>query len=535
MSRRAAAPAIGIGLFFLCVYLLTGSSDLQHNGDTVLRYETTQSIVENGHIWVAHPAWTDTRMARGTGGHLYAFYAPGQIVFMIPLYVAGRAIASILSLPVDITTLYATRSLDLLLGACLAVVFFLFARAAGYSPRVSALLTLLFGLATAVWPDAQSALEQTQVDLFLLLAVLLVWRFVQTGLRNRRLMVGCGVALGLAVFSRYDAGIYIPVVALFPAAVRLARRMPISGVALDWTAGLFGLAPWLLAVAWWDWVRFGSPFLTGLHERTFGEPFLTGLLGLTISPGKGLLGYVPLVLLMPLSVRPFVRRLPALSALLAALVVVPLLFYANILYWHGDPAWGPRYLYTAVPYLVLPLGETLTRWRSTAATWKVAFLAVALVSLGVQVEAISVTEWRYWYRLEVMQQRTVHAAQWSGQPFHWGALRYHYYWNVRQSPLLIQLDNVYQVIRLDAGDRAYLFTGRPDPYVSNPAERYPINQLAFWWADTRHPLFGDRTRWALGLLLAVGAVLSLAALWRATDGVQERERGSSRLGVAAAG
>jgi hypothetical protein len=227
--------------------------------------------------------------------------------------------------------------------------------------------------------------------------------------------------------------------------------------------------------------------------------------------------------------------LPALAALFAALVLVPLLFYANVLYWHGDPAWGPRYLYTALPYLVLPLGEILCRWRATAASLRVAFVALSLVSLGVQLEAISVTEWRFWYRLEVMQQRHVDAAAWSGQPFHWGATRYHYYWNVRQSPLFIQLDNVYQVLRLDAGADRYLFTGRPDPYVSNPADRYPINSLAFWWADTKHPLFGDKTRWTLALLLAGGAGLSLLGLWRATASERQSERRRSQLGVAAAG
>jgi hypothetical protein len=535
MTRRVLLPALCVGAFFLCLYLLTGSSDLQHNGDTVLRYQTAQSIVEDGHIWVAHPAWKDSRMAQGVGGHLYAFYAPGQPVFMVPLYVLGKGIATQFHLPPEVTTLYSTRSLDLVLGAVLAVAFFLLAVSVGYSIRTCALLTLVFGLATSAWPDAQSSLEQTQVDLFLLLAVLCIWCFARGGLSNRWWLLAGGAAAGLAVFTRYDAAIYIPILALFPALVRAAARLPLRPVIRDWFAFLSGLVPWLLLVGWWDWIRFGSPLLTGLHERTFGEPFVTGVLGLTISPGKGLVWYVPIVLLLPWAAPRFAARQPALAALCVAMVLLPLLFYANVLYWHGDPAWGPRYLYTALPYLVLPLGEMLQRWRLTGTGLRAAVVVLVLASLGVQLAAISVTQWRSWYRLEVMQQQTASAAHWTGQPFHWGAMRYHYYWNPRQAPIFMQVDDVYQVVRIMTGDRHYLFTGKPDPYVSNPALNYPINSLSFWWLDARHPLFGNHVRWALALLLALGGVLALVALWKTTAPHRVSRSRSSRLEIAAAG
>jgi hypothetical protein len=47
---------------------------------------------------------------------------------------------------------------------------------------------------------------------------------------------------------------------------------------------------------------------------------------------------------------------------------------------------------------------------------------------------------------------------------------------------------------------------------SNPADNYPINSLAFWWADVRYPLLGDRTRYALALLLAGGAASAFSLL-----------------------
>lgn len=518
MSRVRTSVALSAALlavFMLSVYLLSGSSDLKGNGDTDLRYQTTQAIVDHHRLWIAHPMWLDTRVADGTGSHLYAFYAPGQIVLMVPLYMAGKALAHHLRLPYDITTLYAARSLDLWLGAALVVVFFLMALAIGYTRRTAVILAVIFGLASTAWPDAQSALEQTQVDLFLLVAVYAVWRFVRGGMTNRAWLVASGIALGLCVFTRYDEILYFPIVALYPAMLRWRENQP-GKLFKDWLALGFSFLPWGLIILGWDAMRFGKPWLTGLHEATFGEPFWTGFAGLTVSPGKGLIWYLPLVFLAPWAFRRFARWHQSLAWLFAALIVIPVLFYSNVLYWHGDPAWGPRYLYTAVPYLILPIGVLIERWHAERRWLRGALVVLVAVSFVFQLSAVSVTQWRFWYRLEVAEADT-------SNPFQWGASHYHYYWNVRQSPILIQIDDVYQVVRLDLGDRRYEDSAHPPcpssaiHCPSNPADNYPINSAALWWADIRHPLLGARTRAAIAAALAVAAILSgallLASLW----------------------
>lgn len=506
---RAVAVPLLLGVAVLAIYLLTGAADLKQNGDTDLRFQTAQAIVEYHRAWVDQPWWYDLRMVPGRGGHLYAYYAPGQALFMVPLYILGRVIAHHLSLPYDVTTLYAARSLDLWLGALLAVVFYLMGRGIGYSARTAVVLTLIFAFATAAWPDAQSALEQTQVDLFLLIGVYAVWRFVAGSLRRRPWMLLAGAAAGLAVFTRYDAALYVPVLALYPAITRLVRRE--SGIVWDWLVYAAGALPGAAIVAYWDWLRFGSVFNMGLRTPTFGEPVLVGLGGLTISPGKGLLWYVPILLLLPWAAPRFARLHPSLSGLFAALVLMTLGFYSGVLYWHGDPAWGPRYLYAVLPYLVLPLGTILQTWPRRALSLRAAFLTLTAVSLAIQVSAVSVTQWRYWYHLEVIHQQTSSAAAWTGRPFHWGPQNYHYYWIPSQSPLIWQFADLYQVVRLDMGDRHYYLGGQPDPYVSSPAVNYPVNTLNFWWADVRHPLLGARTRLFLALLLLASGLLSALA------------------------
>lgn len=506
-------PAILVGVCVLAAYLLTGSSDLRHNGDTTLRYQTTQAIVEHGRLWIAHPVALGTRIATGLGGRLYvSAYGPGQITAMIPFYLAGRALAHALALPADIATLYASRSLDLFLGAALAVVFFLFAWSMGYSRRVAIALTLVFSFATAAWPDAQSALEHTQVSLFLLLAVYGVWRFVAGAMIDRRWLLLSGSACGIAIFTRYDAAIFLLVLALWLATLRV-RGGRMRAVPGDGLAYALALVPWIALLLLWNQLRFGSPFNVGLHLQTFGEPPWIGFPGLLLSPGKGIIWYVPLVFLLPWAVPRLYGRLPALTWLFGALVLAALVFYSNVLYWHGDPAWGPRYLYPILPYLALPLGEVFATWRREASALRVAAILLVVLSLAIQTVAVSVTIWRFWYHLEAIQEHTAHK-------FNWGPTAYTYYWNVRESPILIQFQDVYEVARLDiAGDRSQRLTKRPTACtgpthcLDNPAPNYPMNTLVFWWADTRHPLLDARSRALIAIaLLAVAAGTGSALL-----------------------
>jgi len=514
------AAAARVGLFVLAIYLLSASSDLRHNGDTDLRYQTTRAIVDHHRLWIAHPVAMGTRVAAGRGGHLYvSAYGPGQIVLMVPLYVAGRILAGEFSLPSGTATLYASRSLDLFLGAALTVLFLYMAVSMGYGLSTAILLTVLFALATAAWPDAQSALEQTQVSVCLLLAALATWRFVRGGLRDRRWLLLAGSATGFGLFTRYDFVIYVLLIAAFPALRRL-RSGETRQITRDWLAYALAILPWIALLMLWNELRFGSPFNVALHLKTFGELPWVGFLGLTLSPGKGIIWYVPLLFLLPCSLPALYRRSPVLAAFFCALVLVTVVFYSNVLYWHGDPAWGPRYLYPALPYLVLPLGELFARWRHQAFALKAAATLLIILSLGIQVAAVSVNQWRFWYRLEAAQEHT-------GHQFWWGPTRYEYYWIIPHSPLVIGMQNLYEVARLDAtGAQQYRLSKRPTACIgpqrcfSNPARDYPINTLAFWWTDTRHPLFDARVQGAIAVALLLIALESGGALLRVTG--QER-------------
>jgi hypothetical protein len=515
LDRGALRDALLIGSLVLAVYLLTATSDLRNNGDTLLRWQTTQAIVDHGRLWIAHPVATGTRVALGLGDHLYvSAYGPGQSVFMVPFYVAGKVCAALFGLPYDRATLYASRCLDLVLGAFLAAIVYLFGLSLGYSRRTGAVVALLFAFASSAWSDAQGGNEHTQVSLFVLLSIFALWRAVQPKPAAPRLLFLAGTASGVSIFTRYDAVIFIPVLVLWLAWVERRRGSDWIAIGRDWVFYGAGILPWVGLLALWNLLRFGSPFNVALHLQTFGEPPWIALPGLLVSPGKGVIWYIPLLFLLPAAWLRLYRRLPPLAVLFVACMAVTLGFYSNVLYWHGDPAWGPRYLYEALPYAILPLGELIgaTRARIT----HVALIALAVVSVCIQVAAVSVTEWRFWYHLEAIQEHTT-------QKFNWGPTAYTYYWIVDRSPLLWQFRDVYEVAAIDAfGQTHYREVKRPTVCtvptrcLDNPAHFYPMNTLDFWWADIRHPLFGAAVRAVLAVLLLLAALASATTLIRSS-------------------
>ena len=97
LSRRNLLLPALLGLFVFIVYLFTFPVDIQGNGDTWLRYETTQSLVDNFTPYYSEygtPTWTDKRVVEGVDKKLYSIYDPGQIVAMAPLYIAGGSLPS---------------------------------------------------------------------------------------------------------------------------------------------------------------------------------------------------------------------------------------------------------------------------------------------------------------------------------------------------------------------------------------------------------------------------------------------------------
>jgi hypothetical protein len=182
------------------------------------------------------------------------------------------------------------------------------------------------------------------------------------------------------------------------------------------------LVPILLAVAglaWYNAARFGSPLDSGYGHGAQGEDvdldfqrslgyLLEGLWDLLASPGKGLIFYAPLVVLVPWGIWRLWRggrRGPV--TILLALCVAAWVAHANLLIrWLGGWAWGPRFMVPVVPLLVVLAGGVLYQGSAAPArrlrAWRLAVAALALAGLLVQLPAVAADYHPY---LDALSQR----------------------------------------------------------------------------------------------------------------------------------
>jgi hypothetical protein len=173
------------------------------------------------------------------------------------------------------------------------------------------------------------------------------------------LAVWCGIALGAALQFRATAAIFPPLIVAYLVAKtwRTARKT----VSLVMYFGL-GLAPFVALLLVSNWWRYSGPFDFG-RGVPLNFPILVGLRGFFFSPGKSLFLYAPIVVVAFVGLPKSLRLYRAEVSLILGLALVNIAFFARFPLWHGDHAWGPRYVQIVLPLLVVLVSPVADRWR----------------------------------------------------------------------------------------------------------------------------------------------------------------------------
>ena len=270
--------------------------------------------------------------------------------------------------------------------------------------QVAWLTTLLYGAATMAWPHARTFFSEPPATFFVLLA------FAAAAAPGRlrgitpTAALGAGAAFAAALLTRLDSAFVFPGLVLF----LLLRNAEASaagclGAALRRPAGAIfraAFSPAFLGRA----IAFAAPLLVavgvvmGLNRLHFGgwfasayadqpegirftTPLVAGLYGFLFSVGKSVFLFSPALLLGVAGFGRFARRHAALAAGAAAVVLLSLLIHARWQNWAGGWCWGPRHIFLAHVFAVIPATGFVVRWtRSRAA----AFFTVMILGAGVQ-------------------------------------------------------------------------------------------------------------------------------------------------------
>jgi hypothetical protein len=473
--------AIYLFIFVTCVYF-TSLSTFFAIDQYISRYEVTQSIAERFELSIPEGSPTSIK---GVNGKTYSLYGLGWPILAVPFFMIGKIFGHY---PVTHVFL-----LNTLAGAATVTLVFLFSIALGYTRRSSLVVAIFYGFGTFAWPLAKQPFDHVVETLFVLLSVYFMYLHTSKNAITQLLL--SAFCIGFAINTRLVSILALPALLVMMGTSCGARcsladysRIFFRKMAMFMSV----LLPLAGLVLWYNYYRFGSIYETGfqlLAAKTgldffSGTTFVTGLKGFLVSPGKGFFYYSPIAIFFFFTIVPFYKkhRWPAISFLL--LILSYLLFLSRNVYWHGDWAWGPRYLLAITPFIILPIAELpdSVRWKKKTYLVIIPVYVVFALSILIQALAISVHFYNYFYHLQIDQNVQFTRAQGEGvseiiEP----PPEVHFDWT--KSPILMQWKDIK---RIGKGIKKYRYVELPqDANVWEKIKAYPSMHLFdFWWVHT---------------------------------------------------
>jgi hypothetical protein len=522
-ERQDQRTFLLISLFLLTLYLLLASFHVD-SGDGETIYKVTRSIARGDGFAIPAPppgavvvdAWGEPippEELRGGGpygawgqdGRYYAQYGLGQSLLALPLYLLGRTAYALTGWGTgEFAARVGVMLLNPIILALLGGTVYALCRALGYRRGVAGAMALSVGVASPLWVYSKTFFSEPLLALGLTLAALLAHRGTR-GKGGGTPWLLSGMVLGGAILVKPIAVVVVPAYLLFAAWGPTGRRRRVLLLSLPVIVGIGG-------VAGYNVVRFGSPLDTGYRTAAWDVPPWVGLVGLLVSPGKGLVGYCPTVIAGVAGLIPLSRREPRTAGLMAGSSALYLGAHVSYNHWHGGGAWGPRLIMPIVPLLVLPLAEWLQRPPRRRALQFGLVVLIAL-SLTVQLPAILVHPAR---ALQALYAR-------SASP---RAYTEHLLYRPASSPLVLQWRSFLEVAAITRTPEA-LRAVREMAWEAGPREPGdPLNNVVGYLA------FNTFDLWPVyGMLLGVpgrGIVLLEGAVALSVAGIATRLRERTR-------
>ena len=395
--------------------LLTGREPPWADAHVV--YDTTQALVHRGELSVTldgHPWFFAVR-----GGRKYGVFPLGNVLAMVPSYVAFLGLRATGLFPRQPLFAFASHLSPALLMALCGALFYRLLRRSEAPPRAALGLTLVLAFSTLCLVYARSPYSEA------LQTALLLWLVAATLDQSQRLRTFGMISLGAAAGCLFNAKLVNALLLPVPLAYLVYQHIYSprqQGARVDWRgvlggalAGLLAFLPFVALALWHNRLKTGSLWDSGyrMQEGLFSGDLWPGIYGFLFSTGKGMFFYSPPLLLGVLGLPTAWRRRPAETALLCGLMAVTLLFNSKFRIWHADYCWGPRHLTSLCPLLLLLcwpwLPEALARGRRrlrVLALW-------SLVAAGVVVQVLGASVyWDHYIRVLIAVKDQTGAAGW---------------------------------------------------------------------------------------------------------------------------
>lgn len=317
-------------------------------------------------------------------GRVYKYAPPGSSILSLPFV----AVVNIFGLaPVHSGTYDLQRELKIaaviaaILTASFAVICFNTSRLL-LPVRWSLVITAVATFGTQVWSTASRVVEPdswTVVLLMCALYLLVAHELQQTKLRP----VLLATILSWCYFVHPTTAISISAIAVY---LWLYHRRQFLLFAATG-------AVWFVALVIYSWHNFGQ-FLPNYFQtsRLGFETFWEALAGNLVSPSRGLLIYVPVLVIVGFMLFMYRRFLPLRPLVVLGLMVifVHLIVISGFNHWWAGHSYGPRYWTSVVPWFAFLSSAGLNAMlqvrkerRKTINHWKARVAAVVAATLAI--------------------------------------------------------------------------------------------------------------------------------------------------------
>ena len=454
-------------------------------------YELVLGLLRNGSLSFDQPPST-IFFASPEG----RFYDPHEIGANLPLlFVAWlvREIGMIAGVTLTMRHyVFAGCFLGSLYIAVGLVTFFVLAtRFYSCSVRRALWSTIVLGTGTQLLVYSGAAADVTLVTMLLMLLFAFLkayWQRPRPGVLAMAFFMA-----SLAVGTRITAAAVIPVLCAF---VLLERRLGWTDRLAHLGAGLVALLPGAAWVLYYNWLRTGEPlvFPTTFYTTVRFDPsyYQQSLVGVLLSPSRGLLVMNPVLILVPFALFRWGRALWREVTLALAVFLLTLARAGASVNWHGGGGWGMRLYIYLIPLFFVPVAVALDR-SPPGCRFRRAASGLWLLGLLINLSAM-VTNWHY--RQSLMGFDAI--------------------WNVNGQALDVLLAAARNVARLVGAPLGPDIV--PGASAANVAAS---NSMSLWWLNLRFVGVPLSVCLTWGALHAIGTAVVSALGYRHLVGVRK--------------
>ncbi|MFK7804369.1 MAG: hypothetical protein AB8G95_22225 [Anaerolineae bacterium] len=378
------------------IFIITGGKTNQYGLiDTLLSLPTSQSLWETGHVYL-DPYLDQTIVPEGqtlaeisggfrtaeVDGNVVDYFPAGPAIITLPITAVLNSIGYNFFDPG--TNLAVQNRLSFITASAALLLLFVLTRL-WHSAWEATLFVLLVFFGSSVFSTMGSAFWSINYTVIFNVAVLILLSARQTVFKDGRYHTAIGIAVGILLFLSFFCR--VSSVAIVVCTLVYLLLIDFKQAIISGSTALICLA----LFAGWSLSEYGLilPPYYGLNRLNDAPvPMWVGLYGNLLSPSRGVLVYMPW-LLLPIgwvALRPQLRRNPLIIYCIVWFVL-QLVIASRAVVWWGGGSFGPRLLVEVMPALIL---FTVLAWKDLKSTdfksrpWlTTSFIVICLFSIWV--------------------------------------------------------------------------------------------------------------------------------------------------------